>query len=117
VVELRDGQSFAIAGLLDTVNQQDQAAIPILSQIPIIGALFKTRARREEQTELMVLVTPRLTRPLNPDEVPPLPTIIRPPGGGRGGGGGGGGEIGGQLLGGGGLIDPPAARLGPGGRR
>jgi pilus assembly protein CpaC len=75
-VELRDGQSFAIAGLLNNIGQQDQASIPILSQIPIIGAIFKSRARRSEQTELLVLITPRLVRPLNPDEVPPLPTTV-----------------------------------------
>jgi pilus assembly protein CpaC len=73
-VELRDGQSFAVAGLLNTMGQEDKAAIPILSQIPLIGHIFKSRAQRTEQTELMVIVTPRLVRPLNPDEVPPLPT-------------------------------------------
>ncbi|MGE0704536.1 MAG: type II and III secretion system protein family protein [Vicinamibacterales bacterium] len=73
-VELRDGQSFAIAGLLDNIAQDDSAAIPILSRLPIIGNLFKTKADRAERTELMVLVTPRLVRPLDPDEVPPLPT-------------------------------------------
>ena len=73
-VELRDGQSFVIAGLLDNISQDDRAAIPILSQIPIIGALFKSSAERSEQTELMVLITPRLVRPLDPDEVPALPT-------------------------------------------
>jgi len=85
-VELRDGQSFAVAGLLNNVGQSDSASIPILSQIPIIGAIFKSRARRTEQTELLVLITPRLVRPLNPDEVPPLPTTVGsgavpPPGG------------------------------------
>ena len=75
-VELRDGQSFAVAGLLNNIGQADQSAIPILSQIPIIGAIFKARARRTEQTELLVLITPRLVRPLNPDEVPPLPTTV-----------------------------------------
>jgi pilus assembly protein CpaC len=75
-VELRDGQSFAIAGLLNTMGQEDSAAIPILSQIPIIGNIFKSRTQRSEATELMVLVTPRLVRPLNPDEVPPLPTTL-----------------------------------------
>jgi pilus assembly protein CpaC len=75
-VELRDGQSFAIAGLLNNVGQNDQAAIPILSQIPIIGSIFKSKAKRTEQTELLVLITPRLVRPLNPDEVPPLPTTV-----------------------------------------
>ena len=73
-VELRDGQSFAIAGLLNNVSQEDKAAIPILSKLPIIGALFKSKADRAERTELMVLITPRLVRPLDPDEVPPLPT-------------------------------------------
>jgi pilus assembly protein CpaC len=73
-VELRDGQSFAIAGLLNNVTQNDGANVPFLSKIPIIGYLFKSNADRKERTELMVLVTPRLVRPLNPDEVPPLPT-------------------------------------------
>lgn len=103
-VELRDGQSFAIAGLLDNVGQEDNAAIPFLSRIPIIGNIFKSKAKREDRTELMVLITPRLVRPLDPDEVPPLPTIIKPPAG-RGGGGG----LGGYLQGGGGLLDAPNA--------
>ena len=57
------------------MSQDDDAAIPILSQLPIIGNLFKSKAERKERTELLVLVTPRLVRPLNPDEVPPLPTM------------------------------------------
>jgi pilus assembly protein CpaC len=77
-VELRDGQSFAIAGLLNNISQEDTANIPILSSLPIIGNLFKSKADRAERTELMVLVTPRLVRPLDPDEVPPLPTNPRP---------------------------------------
>ena len=55
VVELTDGQSFAIAGLLDNISQNDAAAIPILQKLPIIGAFFKSKSRRAEQTELMVL--------------------------------------------------------------
>jgi pilus assembly protein CpaC len=82
-VELRDGQSFAIAGLLNNISQNDGANIPFLSKIPVIGYLFKSNADRRERTELMVLVTPRLVRPLNPDEVPPLPTqplrFLQPP--------------------------------------
>jgi pilus assembly protein CpaC len=73
-VELRDGQSFAIAGLLNNITQNDGANVPFLSKIPIIGYLFKSNADRKERTELIVLVTPRLVRPLNPDEVPALPT-------------------------------------------
>ena len=73
-VELRDGQTFAIAGLMNNISQNDAAAIPLLSSLPIIGPLFKSNSKRGDQTELMVLITPRLVRPLEPDEVPPLPT-------------------------------------------
>ena len=76
-VELRDGQSFAIAGLLNNTSQVDGQQIPLLSAIPIIGNLFKSKAERAERTELMVLITPRLVRALDPDEVPPLPTTPR----------------------------------------
>jgi len=82
-VELRDGQSFAIGGLLNNITQDDRDAIPLLSKLPIIGAAFKSKAERRERTELMVLVTPRLVKPLDPDEVPPLPTqpkkFLQPP--------------------------------------
>jgi pilus assembly protein CpaC len=73
-VELRDGQSFAIAGLMNNVSQTDRQSVPLLSALPIIGNLFKSKAARAEQTELMVLITPRLVRALDPDEVPLLPT-------------------------------------------
>jgi pilus assembly protein CpaC len=102
-VELRDGQSFAIAGLIDNQAQVDQAALPILSQLPIIGSLFKTKSDRKERTELLVIVTPRLVRPLNPDEVPPLPTLptrFLPAGD----------DIGEQLQGGGGVADAPTKK-------
>src|SRR3989442_36477 len=73
-VELRDRQSFAIGGLLNNIAQLDRAGIPGLGDIPIIGNLFKSRAERKEQTELVVLITPRLVRPQNANEVAPLPT-------------------------------------------
>ena len=101
-VELRDGQSFAIAGLINNQAQTDVAALPILGQLPIIGNLFKSKADRKERTELLVIVTPRLVRPLNPDEVPPLPTLpgrFLPKGD----------DIGEQLHGGGGTVDAPQA--------
>ena len=50
----------------------------MLERLPIIGILFKSKADRAERTELMVLITPRLVRPLDPDEVPPLPTTPGP---------------------------------------
>ena len=68
-VELRDGQSFAIAGLLNNIGQNDAANVPFFSSIPIIGAMFKSKAERAEETELMVLITPRLVPPLPTDDV------------------------------------------------
>ncbi|MES1256722.1 MAG: type II and III secretion system protein family protein, partial [Acidobacteriota bacterium] len=73
-VELRDGQSFAIAGMLNNVSQETRQAIPIISSLPIVGNFFKSRSDNKQQTELMVLITPHLVRPLDPDEVPALPT-------------------------------------------
>ena len=105
-VELRDGQSFAIAGLIDNQAQVDAAAMPILGSLPIIGNLFKSKADRKERTELLVLVTPRLVRALNPDEVPPLPVMpgrFLPSGD----------DIGEQLQGGGGTVDGPPATSKP----
>ena len=63
-VELRDGESFAMAGLLrkdfsDTVRQ-----FPILGSIPIIGSLFRSTGFQKEETELVIIVTPRLVRPV-----------------------------------------------------
>jgi pilus assembly protein CpaC len=72
-VELQDGQSFAIAGLMNNTSQVTKQAIPLLSQLPIVGSLFKSKSNNASRTELLVLVTPHLVRPLNPDEVPPLP--------------------------------------------
>ena len=63
-VELRDGESFAMAGLLrkdfsDTVRQ-----FPILGSIPIIGSLFRSTGFQKDETELVIIVTPRLVRPV-----------------------------------------------------
>jgi pilus assembly protein CpaC len=100
-VELRDGQSFAIAGLLNNLSQDNGQAIPVLSSLPIIGNLFKSKSETAERTELMVLITPRLVRPLNPDEVPPLPNQMKrflPADD----------QVGDELSGGGGAVDAPA---------
>ncbi|MGH9387180.1 MAG: type II and III secretion system protein family protein, partial [Vicinamibacterales bacterium] len=74
-IELRDGQSFAIAGLMNNASQETRQGIPILSAVPIIGNLFKSRATNRDRTELLILVTPHLVKALNPDEVPPVPTV------------------------------------------
>ena len=65
-VELRDGQSFAVAGSDRQHGASRSAAIPLLSQLPIIGHLFKSKAERKERTELLVLITPRLVRRAQP---------------------------------------------------
>jgi pilus assembly protein CpaC len=82
-VELHDGQSFAIAGLLDTQGIQNKSAVPLLSKIPILGHLFRSKETGDSRRELLVLITPRLVQPLNPDQLPPLPKIIKKDGGTR----------------------------------
>ena len=72
-IELKDGQSFAIAGLIDQVMQDEIEKVPGLGHIPILGYLFQSRALRKDHTELLVLITPHLVRPLNSDELPALP--------------------------------------------
>ena len=62
-VELRDGQTFAIAGLIDNSMSENVDKIPILGDIPILGALFRSQDIRHDRSELMVLVTPRLVQP------------------------------------------------------
>lgn len=71
-VELADGQTFAIAGLVDNSMAKAVTKVPILGDIPILGYLFKSEEFRQNRTELLVLVTPRLVEPM--DEAPPLPT-------------------------------------------
>jgi len=64
-VELADGQSFAIAGLLrDTVKEQIRK-FPLLGDIPILGALFRSQSFLKNETELIIIVTPHLVKPLN----------------------------------------------------
>jgi pilus assembly protein CpaC len=71
-VELREGQFLALAGLIDNSTLTSVSKIPILGDIPILGAFFRSTQARERQTELLVLVTPRLVRGSN--VAPPLPT-------------------------------------------
>ncbi|MBW0144057.1 type II and III secretion system protein family protein [Sphingomicrobium clamense] len=63
-VELRDGESFALAGLLRTDFQDTVNQFPILGSLPIIGSLFRSTGFRREETELVIIVTPRLVRPV-----------------------------------------------------
>ncbi len=67
-VELKDGQSFALAGLLQSVSSENLNALPWINDVPILGALFRSTAFERRETELAVLVTPRLVRPVRPGE-------------------------------------------------
>ena len=63
-VELESGQSFVIAGLLDNTITESLNKIPGIGDIPLLGKLFQSRARTRNNSELMVLVTPELVRPI-----------------------------------------------------
>ena len=65
VIELADGQSFAIAGLLQESVRDVVDKFPLLGDIPIIGALFRSRKFQKRETELIIIVTPHLVTPLN----------------------------------------------------
>ncbi|HKA18575.1 MAG TPA: type II and III secretion system protein family protein [Blastocatellia bacterium] len=77
-IELKDGQSFAIAGLIDNRLTDNASKIPGLGDIPIIGKLFRSRAINKSKTELLVMVTPKLVRPLAPGQVPTMPDFKKP---------------------------------------
>src|SRR5688572_19084603 len=72
-VELADGQSLAIAGLLDNRITANKSAVPLLGDLPVLGALFRSVRYQRRETELVVFVTPRLVSGLNPAEVPEVP--------------------------------------------
>lgn len=65
-LELRDGQSFAMAGLLQSDYSNNIRRMPILGRIPILGALFRSTNFQRSETELVIIVTPRLVRPVDP---------------------------------------------------
>jgi pilus assembly protein CpaC len=71
-VELREGQHLAIAGLLDRSMQENIRKLPLLGDIPILGALFRSTDERQQVTELLVIVSPRVVEPV--DQAPELPT-------------------------------------------
>jgi pilus assembly protein CpaC len=71
-VELRDGQSFALAGLLDNSETRSFSKIPVVSEIPVIGALFKSKSFQKSETELMFIVTAYLVKPVNRDDLPQM---------------------------------------------
>lgn len=71
-VELRDGQSFALAGLLDNNEIQSLSKVPVLGDIPVLGSLFRSKSFQKNETELMFIVTAHLVKPISPDDLPQL---------------------------------------------
>jgi pilus assembly protein CpaC len=71
-VELRDGQSFALAGLLDNSESKSLSRVPYISSVPIIGDLFKSKSFQKEETELMFVITAKLVKPVNRDDLPQM---------------------------------------------
>lgn len=72
-VELREGQTLAIAGLLQVALNGTTSRIPILGDLPVIGSLFSGNTNQRQEKELVVTVTPYLVQPMCPEQVPPLP--------------------------------------------
>lgn len=72
-VELRDGQTLGLAGLLDDTLRESVSRFPGLGSIPVLGALFRSNQYQQGQTELVILVTPRLAQPVR-EEAVSLPT-------------------------------------------
>jgi pilus assembly protein CpaC len=75
-VVLRDGESFAIAGLMDNRVVESLNKVKWLGDVPILGTLFKTKSIRKSSDELLVVVTPRFVRPLSPEEKAKLPDQV-----------------------------------------
>jgi pilus assembly protein CpaC len=73
VVEMRQGQTLAIAGLLQLTLDGTTQRIPLLGDLPFLGPFFSNTTGERVEKELLVLVTPYLVEPSNPDQVPPTP--------------------------------------------
>ena len=75
-IELSDGQTFAIGGLLDNRDSETFNKVPWLGDIPFLGQLFRSRQVNKSNSELLVMVTPELVRPIPKGQ--PLPDLHRP---------------------------------------
>ena len=72
-IELGDGQSFVLAGLMYSADSSMEDKLPGIGDLPVIGAFFKQTQRSRERQELIIIATPHLVSPLKPGEMPPLP--------------------------------------------
>jgi pilus assembly protein CpaC len=74
-VELRDGQSFALAGLLDNSETKTMSKVPGLGDIPVLGNLFRSTQFQKNESELMFIVTTQIVKPVNRDDIPKMPAV------------------------------------------
>jgi pilus assembly protein CpaC len=65
-VDLKSGQSFMIAGLLQSQNDTTTQSIPGLGRLPVLGALFSSKAYQRRETDLVIIITPHLVKPIDP---------------------------------------------------
>ncbi len=70
-VDMRAGQTLSIAGLVQTRIEAEHLGVPVISDVPGIGALFRNVKEQKNEVETLILVTPELGEPLDPQEVPP----------------------------------------------
>jgi len=77
-IELGSGQSFAIAGLLQSTSQQDVVKMPWLGDIPVLGSLFKSDAYQRSETELVIIITPYFVEPTSGKLRTPLTDRVPP---------------------------------------
>jgi pilus assembly protein CpaC len=77
-VELSEGQSFAIGGLLDNRENETFSKIPFIGDVPILGKFFQSKAKTRSNTELMIIVTPQIVRPIPAGQPVPLPNFPVP---------------------------------------
>lgn len=73
VVELGEGETFAVAGLLNNTVTADKQVTPLLGDLPVIGPMFRSVRYQRSETELVVIVTPYVVGGIKPDQVPTLP--------------------------------------------
>ena len=79
VVEMRDGESFALAGLIRKDFQDTIRQVPFLGSLPIIGSLFRSTGFQNDETELVIIVTPRLVQPVRAGAVKAPTDRVGPP--------------------------------------
>jgi pilus assembly protein CpaC len=77
-IELRDGQTFAIAGLMNNTVASSLQKVPGIGDIPVLGLLFRSKAASKDQTELVVMITPQIIRQGSMGAAPGLPRLNEP---------------------------------------